>query len=129
MISPVRNALGQPVGAPFLDSQPLTGVLADRHLTSTQATTPEHARANRALLALRRPAYVIDGLGRYNPKLAITEYPELAAWLAAHYKPFFSTEGTVVYRLASGAARPSGAVASPGTAPSSGAASAPRPAR
>ena len=121
--------LGQPVGAPFLDSQPLTGVLADRHLTSTQATTPEHARANRALLASRRPAYVIDGLGRYNPKLAITEYPELAAWLAGHYKPFFSTEGTVVYRLASGAARPSGAVASPGTAPSSGAASAPRPAR
>lgn len=97
--------IGQPVGAPFLDSQPLTGVLADRHLSSNHATTPELARRNRALLAVRRPAYVIDGLGLYNPKLAITEYPELAAWLKENYRPLFSTEGALIYRLASRPAR------------------------
>ena len=97
--------LGQPLGAPFLDSQPVTGVLADRHLTSTQPTTPELARENRAVLVKSRPTYVIDGLGRYNPKLAMTEYPELAAWLQENYKPFFSTEGTVVYRLTADPAR------------------------
>ncbi|MEP7363460.1 MAG: hypothetical protein ABI972_09415 [Acidobacteriota bacterium] len=97
--------LGQPIGAPFLDSQPLTGVLADRHLTSTHVTAPELVRTNRAILAARRPTFVIDGLGLYNPKLAITEYPELAAWLSENYKPFFSTDGTVVYRLAAGPAR------------------------
>ena len=97
--------LGQPIGAPFLDSQPLTGVLADRHLTGTHITAPELAQANRALLAAHRPTYVIDGLGRYNPKLAITEYPELAAWLSENYKPFFSTEGSVIYRLSSRPAR------------------------
>ena len=97
--------LGQPLGAPFLDSQPLTGVLADRHLTSTHVTATELARANRQTLIQRRPTYVIDGLGKYNPQLAITAFPDLAAWLSANYKPFFSTDGTIVYQLTTNPAR------------------------
>lgn len=97
--------LDRPLGAPFLDSQPLTGVLADRHLTSTHVTAPALARANRESLTRLRPTLVIDGLGRYNPRLAITEYPELAAWLSAHYRPWFSTDGSVIYRLTSAPAR------------------------
>jgi hypothetical protein len=94
-----------PLGAPFLDSQPLTGVLADRHLTSRVPTAPALARANRQELMRRRPAFLIDGLGQYNPKLAITEFSDLAPWLRDHYRPYFSTEGTVVYRLTPAPAR------------------------
>lgn len=97
--------LDRPLGAPFLDSQPLTGVLADRHLTSTHVTAPELARANRERLTRLRPELVIDGLARYNPRLAITAYPELAAWLPAYYRPWFSTDGSIVYRLTSAPAR------------------------
>jgi hypothetical protein len=97
--------LRQPLGAPFLDSQPLTGVLADRHLTSTHVTAPDLARVNRTVLVQRRPTYVIDGLAKFNPQLAITVFPELAAWLSANYRPYFSTDGTIVYRLVTNPAR------------------------
>ena len=85
-------------GTPFLDSQPLTGVLADRHLTRTDAVAPEWASRNRQELLHDRPSFIVDGLGPYNPRLAISAYPDLAAWLA-QYGVLARTRGSVVYEL------------------------------
>jgi len=88
---------GLPAATPFLDSQPLTGVLADRHLTVSTPTAPDLARANRALLLQTSPDWIVDGLGPYNPDLAITRFPDLQPWLA-HYTVAARTEGAVLYR-------------------------------
>lgn len=88
---------GLPAATRFLDSQPLTGVLADRHLTDSRASAPELARVNRAELAGARPEWIVDGLGPYNPRLAITQYEDLAAWMA-QYEVAGRTAGCVIYR-------------------------------
>lgn len=71
----------------FLESQPLTGVFADRHLTSAKRS------------ALPRPArvpfqsdYVVDGLGPLNAPLAIPPFYLL------HYEIAGRTATTVIYR-------------------------------
>lgn len=87
-----------PAGTPFLDSQPLTGVIADRHLVRSDVSAPELAAPNRARLAQLRPTWIVDGLGPYNPALAITKYPDLAPWLA-QYEQVASTDHSIVYRL------------------------------
>jgi len=89
---------GLPAATRFLDSQPLTGVPADRHLTQTAAVQAEFTRANREELARSRPTFVMDGLSRYNPALAMDRYPELRAWLAV-YQRVAGTGGTVIYRI------------------------------
>ncbi len=81
----------------FMDSQPLTGVLADRHLTSSIATAPEIAAANRAELAASAPDFVVDGLGPYNRALAISAFPDLKEWLGG-YEVAARTSGTLIYR-------------------------------
>jgi hypothetical protein len=86
-----------PLGAPFLDSQPLTGVLADRHLASSTPTAPDVAAANRTKLRSLSPTWVVDGLGPYNQNLAITAFPDLSGWLS-YYEVAWITEGAVVYR-------------------------------
>jgi len=86
------------LGTPFLDSQPLTGVLADRHLTRSDATFPALAARNRAALAHMAPTWIADGLGPYNPRLAISNYPDLKSWLERHYEPAGQTVGTHIYR-------------------------------
>lgn len=73
-----------PLGAPFLDSQPLTGVLADRHLTSSRPTFDGAPQRRR--LAAARPTFVVDGLGTLNPQLAIPRYVELQEWFS-QYEP------------------------------------------
>ncbi len=87
---------GLPAGTRFLDSQPLTGVPADRHLTQTFLVAGNAARAHRAELARSRPTFVVDGLGPYNPLLAPGQFPGLRSWLA-QYRPLASTAGSVVY--------------------------------
>lgn len=91
---------GKPAATRFLDSQPLTGVLADRHLTDSRPTAPELAKINRAELRNSRPAWIVDGLGLYNPQLAITQYDDLRDWLA-NYAEVGRTAGSIVYRLIS----------------------------
>jgi len=88
---------GLPAATRFLDSQPLTGVPADRHLTQSRPVAPEAARGHRAELARTRPAIVVDGLGPYNPALAITSYPDLRDWLA-NYSEAARTAHTIIYR-------------------------------
>jgi len=85
-------------GSRFLDSQPLTGVLADRHLTSTQVLAPAWAARNRRELIATDPAWIVDGLGPLNPALAITNYPDLRDWLA-NYREVGRTRFSIVYQL------------------------------
>jgi hypothetical protein len=73
-----------PVAGMYWDSQPLTGVPADRHLTESISLTPEWAARNRRESATSRPAFIVDGLSRLNPKLAIDRYSETRDWLAAY---------------------------------------------
>lgn len=86
-----------PAGSRFLDSQPLTGVLADRHLISSLATAPEWAAQNRRELLRTKPDWIVDGLGPLNPTLAITNYPDLRDWLA-NYHETARTQFTVIYK-------------------------------
>jgi hypothetical protein len=88
-----------PAGTPFLDSQPLTGVIADRHLMDTRSSAPDIGRSNRTRLVRYFPTFVVDGLGPYNPDLAIGTYPDLGGWLES-YEVVGRTSSSVVYRLA-----------------------------
>jgi len=85
-------------GSRFLDSQPLTGVLADRHLASSEAAAPELAAQNRRDLIQTRPTWIVDGLGPLNPALAITNYPDLQDWLAG-YREVGRTRYSIIYKL------------------------------
>ena len=71
----------------YLESQPLTGVFADRHLTNARRS----ARPKPMPLPLRSQ-YVVDGLGPLNPQLAI---PALSL---AGYQIAGRTKTTVIYR-------------------------------
>ena len=84
-------------GTRFLDSQPLTGVLADRHLTNSQVIAPGLAAENRKELSRTTPTWIVDGLGLYNPTLAISNYPDLREWLAG-YREIARTRGSIIYR-------------------------------
>jgi hypothetical protein len=87
-----------PAGTRFLDSQPLTGVLADRHLTSSQPVAPELAARNRRDLVATDPIWIVDGLGPLNPALAIANYPDLRDWLAG-YRIVGRTRFSIIYRI------------------------------
>ena len=86
-----------PAGTRFLDSQPLTGVLADRHLTHSDVVAPELASHNREELTHTAPTFIVDGLGPYNPQLAITAYPDLSGWLK-QYELVARTRESLIYR-------------------------------
>jgi hypothetical protein len=88
------------VGSRLWDSQPVTGVPADRHLSSAEPVAPEWARQNRGELTQSRPTWIADGLSAYNPALDIHRYPDLATWLA-QYCEAGKTGGITLYRLCS----------------------------
>ncbi|MEO7143265.1 MAG: hypothetical protein ABI165_07140, partial [Bryobacteraceae bacterium] len=94
-----------PAGTRFLDSQPLTGVLADRHLTRSDVAAPELAARDRRELNRTAPTFVVDGLGPYNPELAINRYPDLTGWLA-NYEIVAHTRHSVIFERVSGALKP-----------------------
>lgn len=59
------------LGTPFLESQPLSGVFADRHLSnSTPVVEIAFLEQQRRRFDETNPTWVIDGLGPLNPKLA-----------------------------------------------------------
>jgi hypothetical protein len=86
-----------PAGTRFLDSQPLTGVLADRHLVQSDVLYAAIAAHNRAELITTEPDFIVDGLGPYNPSLAISSYGDLKDWLQS-YQVAGRTTGCVIYR-------------------------------
>lgn len=80
----------------FWDSQPLTGVPADRHLSASAAIYGGPAAANRDKLKQSHPTWIVDGLGLLNPKLKPAVYPELRPWLA-NYKLVGRTKLSLIY--------------------------------
>lgn len=85
-----------PPASPFLDSQPLTGVIADRHLVDSRSVAPELAARNRWSLVATAPDAIVDGLGPLNPALAISRFSDLADFLSG-YQVAFSTGKSTVY--------------------------------
>jgi hypothetical protein len=90
---------GLPAATRFLDSQPLTGVPADRHLTQSRPVDVGSGREHRLELSRSTPTFVLDGLGLYNPALAVTAFPDLAGWMA-QYREVARTHETIIYRRA-----------------------------
>src|ERR1035438_5361025 len=90
-----------PAATRFLDSQPLTGVPADRHLTQSTPVETRESLARRAELASSRPTFVVDGLGEYNRRLALIEFGDLRAWMA-QYREVARSSGSVIYRREEG---------------------------
>ena len=89
---------GLPAGTRFLESQPISGVLADRHLFSARPVTADFLEENRAELIRSRPTWVVDGLGPFNDSLALAKQESLAAWFA-QYREVARTRFSILYRL------------------------------
>ncbi len=87
-----------PVAGKFLDSQLLTGVIADRHLSDSHVSFPQIAATNRKQLTTEKPDFIVDGLGKLNPTLAINRYSDLRTWLKTNYAVFFETPESIVYQ-------------------------------
>jgi len=87
-------------GTMYLDSQPLTGVPADRHLTQSEPIEREDPARRRAALTQTRPTFVLDGLGLYNPRLAIGQFADLREWFA-QYSEVARSGQTAIYELRS----------------------------
>ena len=86
-----------PAASRFLESQPISGVFADRRLFSSQAVAPAFVAPQRDELLRSRPAFLIDGLGPYNPNLALASQAYLRAWLA-DYREVARTGFSIIYR-------------------------------
>ena len=87
-----------PVASRMWESQPLTGVPADRHLGDVRSMDPEWARRNRAELVRSSPSILVDGLSAYNPRLSLANYPDLAEWFR-RYCLAGRAGGVAVYQL------------------------------
>lgn len=81
------------------DSQPLTGVPADRHLTSDVPVQNAAIERNLAKFVKDRPTFFVDGLGLLNPKLQPQAFPAVAA-LLRHYREITRTRFCIIYRRA-----------------------------
>ena len=81
-----------PAATPFLDSQPVSGVLADRHLRDSRVSAPEWALRFADVVPKSRPDYIVDGLGRLNPRLPIPK-----AWIEP-YEVVADTGRSIVYK-------------------------------
>ena len=90
---------GLPSASVFLDSQPLTGVSADRYLTASGPMEQgEDPRRNRAELAGTRPTFIaVETVPAGNVRLDIAHYPDLGAWFAP-YREVAHTRNTVIFR-------------------------------
>jgi hypothetical protein len=88
---------GLPAGTRFLESQPISGVLADRHLFSAASIVPDFTAPNVRELAATRPTWIVDGLGPYNPSLALPRQAYLSDWFS-HYQEVARTSGSILYR-------------------------------
>jgi len=87
-----------PVASRMWESQPLTGVPADRHLRDSASVDRDWARQNRLELTHSSPSIIVDGLSAYNPRLNIANYDDLATWFK-RYCVAGRTGLTTVYRL------------------------------
>jgi hypothetical protein len=87
-----------PAGTRFLESQPISGVLADRHLFSTVSIAPEFTAPNVRELIAKKPTWIVDGLGLYNAPLSLSRQSALAEWFS-QYTEVARTDFSILYRL------------------------------
>ncbi len=87
-----------PAGTRFLESQPISGVLADRHLFSTESIAPDFTAPNVRELMGSKPTWIVDGLGLYNPPLALARRSDLRTWFG-NYQEVARTEHSILYRV------------------------------
>lgn len=80
----------------YLECQAMTGVPADRHLTSARIVLTSGTHEAREELARSQPDVLIDGLSPYNPALSMDHYAELRPWLEG-YREAAHTKGSVIY--------------------------------
>jgi hypothetical protein len=88
---------GLPAGTRFLESQPISGVLADRHLFSSQSIAPQFTAPNIQELLTTSPTWIVDGLGLLNPTLALMKEAALSDWFS-HYTEVARTRFSILYR-------------------------------
>lgn len=81
----------------YLDSQALSGVPADRHLTQSTVVLREGTAEARREVAGSLPGILIDGLGLLNPALSMDKYPELREMLTG-YREIGRTHGCIIYK-------------------------------
>lgn len=87
---------GLPAATKYIDSQALTGVPADRHLTQSTIVLKAGTHEAREELARARPEILMDGLSLFNPHLSMERYAELRPWLT-NYREVARTKGIVIY--------------------------------
>ena len=83
----------------FWDSQPLTGIPADRHLHASEPIYSGPAAVNRQQFIETAPTWLVDGSSLLNPNLKAENYPELRPWLS-HYELIGRTKMCLIYRRA-----------------------------
>ncbi len=88
-----------PIVGKMWESQPVTGVPADRHLSVEIPLDAIWAAANQAELLRTRPTFVVDGLSSYNIELDIFKYPRMAEWMKPYCNIGKAGLGMTVYRL------------------------------
>jgi hypothetical protein len=88
-----------PIVDQMWESQPVTGVPADRHLSLETPLDAAWAAANHAQLLRTRPTFIVDGLSSYNIELDIFKYPKMAAWMKPYCNVGKAGLGMTVYRL------------------------------
>jgi hypothetical protein len=80
----------------FWDSQPLTGVAADRHLTAQTPVVNERTSAHLREVAQSRPTFFVDGLGLLNNKLKAENFAAMRELLRG-YREVARTPLSIVY--------------------------------
>ncbi len=67
-------------GTPFLESQPLNCVLADRHLRDSRPLTGAGCEERLRRFREAEPTWLVDGLGPLNPRLRLEAYRSLRGY-------------------------------------------------
>jgi len=78
------------------DSQPLTGVPADRHLTAQEPSVTPVTRRNWDDMLLARPTFIVDGLGPLNHKLKPEQFVKMRT-LFRDYREVARTKLSIIY--------------------------------
>jgi hypothetical protein len=85
------------VAGKFWDSQPLTGVAADRHLEAKEPAINSQTASHLAVAQQSRPTFFVDGLGLLNPNLRPDRFAEMRALLSG-YHVMARTNLSVIYQ-------------------------------
>jgi hypothetical protein len=80
----------------FWDSQPLTGVAADRHLGAREPVVSEETSAHLRVVEGSRPTFFVDGLGMLNENLRPERFAEMKELLGG-YREVGRTGLSVIY--------------------------------